>query len=74
MSDLVTYADAAQWLPTSVREAIEAAQPCPRGGAHQWHHDRTEITKFGQLEPVLIAEHWHCACGLVHTIDPNGAK
>ena len=69
-----TYAGVAQWLPTDVREAIENTLPCPAGGAHDWQHDRTEIRKFGELEPVLIYEHWLCRCGLIRSTDPGESE
>jgi hypothetical protein len=66
-----TYHDVAQWLPTDVREAIEAGTPCPVNGAHVWWLDRTELHKWGQLEPAAVIEHWHCACGIARTTDPE---
>jgi hypothetical protein len=66
-----TYADVAKWIPTDVREAIEAATPCPVSGAHDWRHHCTELHTFGLLEPVAVIEHWTCPCGLAHTTNPE---
>lgn len=65
-----SYADVAQWLPTDIREAIEASLPCPVSGDHWWSHQRVDLQKWGQLEPVAVIEHWRCQCGLVRTTKP----
>jgi hypothetical protein len=67
-----TYADVAKWLPTDIREAIEAALPCPVGDKHRWRHDRTEIRQWESDGPVAVRESWNCRwCGLVHTTNPD---
>ncbi|MCW2902287.1 MAG: hypothetical protein JWO67_4552 [Streptosporangiaceae bacterium] len=66
-----TYAQVAEWLPTDVREHIEATMPCRVYGEHYWQHTVAEVRQFGIPEPIRIIEHWECPCGLVHTTDPE---
>lgn len=72
MSDEVrTYAEVAQWLPTDVREHIEATRPCEPAG-HDWEHTRTELHRWGQAAPVAVIEHWLCRnCAADVQTDPS---
>lgn len=72
MSGIVTYADVAQWLPTDVREAIEASVPCRDRDAHRWLHQEPAVLHvMGRLEPVARIEYWICAgCGIFRRTAP----
>lgn len=68
--DIVTWRDAAHWLPADVRETIEATQPCPAGGPHDWDCRTFEAGTLDSLT-VTIYRHWQCTrCGLGTSRDP----
>jgi hypothetical protein len=73
---VVTYDEAAKWLPTDIRESIEISLPCRRrGGVHDWRYDRTEFHTMDSVAPVYVSEHWLCpGCGIVSTTDPEAVK
>jgi hypothetical protein len=66
-----TYRDVAEWLPTDIREHIEATTPCPVYGEHYWQHWHAEIRTAELREPVRTIDQWECPCGLLHTTDPE---
>lgn len=74
--DVVTYADAAKWLPTDVREHIEATVPCFGGGEHEWQHQAFEIRTMDSTF-TQTREWWSCArrgCNLTVNVEPKGSK
>jgi hypothetical protein len=66
-----TYDEAAQWLPTDVREAIEDGMPCPRHSKrHSWRHESATLSIWGR-GAVRVIEHWQCDCGLIRATNPG---
>lgn len=68
--EVVTYADAARWLPRDVRTAIEVTRPCVTGGRHDWEHRQIDISSFDGGRGTL--NHWQCpGCGVHTDTDPE---
>ena len=61
--EVITYADAARWLPADVRYAIEETTPCPHFGAHQWEDLTIDVTTLSDAVPRTL-RYRQCACGV----------
>lgn len=71
--DIVTYTDAAKWLPTDIREHVEATVPCISGGQHEWHHQAFDVTRMESAFPTKM-EWWTCTrpgCNRIVKTDPQ---
>ena len=73
-ADLVTYDDAARWLPVHVRAAVELTVPCTLDVYGVGHHEWT--TAFEIVEPAgTIRTWWVCAhCGDTTETDLRSAR
>jgi hypothetical protein len=74
---VVTYDEAARWLPTDVREHIETTAPCIGGGEHNWRHSSVDIQVAERLSPVRTIESWSCArpgCNLTVNVEPKAVE
>jgi hypothetical protein len=59
----VTYEQTARWLKPEVREAIEAALPCPyTGERHDWQRYEIDVQTLSEAAPRTYV-HWQCGCG-----------
>lgn len=74
---LVTYAEAAKWLPPAVVRVIDQTRPCPVTHTdHRWVlTDLHEVMSSGRIEPVRIDETWTCSsCGDTATAHPERTR
>lgn len=69
---LVTYEEAARWLPADIREAIEVSQPCSPGMVDTGHLWSQEYVFIRSPLSTQIRKWWECSlCHITAREDPR---